>query len=149
MADDPRVVRVRRQLDAALEEYGAYFKRVAFGHYQALQSTAEVFVDVELDDNGEVLVMVRSPVSYESQLGEAEYRLLLEMNGGMPTAMFGITPENTIFVGQTLFGEHLAPETLFKTVRAVALTGDALDELISAKVGGKRSIDAKPWLKRP
>ena len=150
MGESRSLTTIRRMVDDALDEWGSYFTKLEPTHYRAVQGSAEVFVHVEEDLSGMVMVRVRAPVSYEpAKLDNTNMMFLLEANDNMPIATFGVDEEHTVWVGQTLHGEWLQPEELRQTVRSVAITANCLDELISERTAGKRSIDVKPWLKEP
>jgi len=149
MSEQRSLTKVRHMVDEALARWGAYFTKLDSTHYRAVQGSAEVFVKVEEEPSGVPMVRVRAPVAYEAQLDSTGMRFLLEANDNMPIATFGVDEEGTVFVGQSLHGEWLRPEELRQTVRAVAIAANCLDELISERTSGKRSIDVKPWLKEP
>jgi hypothetical protein len=144
---DELLGQVKWQVDQVLEELGSYFTRIESGRYRAVQGSAEIWVEVERESDGEVLVRIRAPVAYHAAPDTLDLTFLLQANGTMPVATFGMDDDRTISVGQTLYGEHLHPEHLRKTVRAVAIFANCLDELIAQRTDGRRSIDVKPWLK--
>ncbi len=138
---------VKWLVDQALDEFGGFFKKIDSGRYRAVQGSAEVFVAVEREQDGEVLVRIHAPVAYHAAPDQLDLAFLLQANGTLPVATFALDEARTITVGQTLYGEHLHPEHLRKAVRAVALAANCLDELIAERTAGKRSIEVKPWLR--
>lgn len=149
MSESRSLTQIRRMVDQALSEWGGYFTQLEPTHFRATQGSAEVHVRVVEEPSDTVVVRVRAPVSYEAELDSMGMRFLLEANDNMPIATFGVDENGTVFVGQTLHGEWLQPEELRSTVRAVAIAANCLDELITERTAGKRSIDVKPWLKEP
>jgi hypothetical protein len=147
MSEQRSLTKVRHMVDDALAHWGAYFTQLSPTHYRATQGSAEVYVKVVEEPSGVAMVRVRAPVSYGAELDVMAMRFLLEANDNMPIATFGVDEKGTVFVGQSLHGEWLQPEELRQTVRAVAIAANCLDELISERTSGKRSIDVKPWLK--
>lgn len=142
-----KLQQARWKIDSILESYGSFFKKLDSGRYRAVQGSAEVLVEVQLTADEVPVVHFSAPVSYNAMVDQRDAVALLKANADLTLGAFAFDAQGAVVISYTMPIEHAPVEALKWVVRTIALAADGLDELISARTSGQRSIDAKPYLK--